>query len=139
MNIFRYKGFLKFAGTTDLTSPMMAKIIGTTIGAIGAAVQIAETTEATGETTGETKTISKSGNSETITGNEEIGPKATFRLGNVLKDPTWRTATRNRIKAFALKIAAAMLDALRLIKAEASSLKSNIKNFRTLSRWNQNF
>lgn len=117
----------------------MANISGMTNGATGAAAQTAETTVATGGTTGETRRISRNENFGTITGKEETRPEATSRLENALNDRSGRTVTRNRKKAFALKTAAVTPVALRRTKAEASSPKSSIKNYRTLSHWNHNF
>lgn len=116
----------------------MANISGTTIGATGAAVQIVEIIAATGVTIGETRRISRSESFGIITGNEGIEQKATSRLENALSDPSGRTVTRNRKRTIALKTAAVTPDAPRPTRVEASSLKSSIKNYRTLSHWNQN-
>lgn len=106
----------------------MANISGMTIGATGAAVQTVETTAVTGGTTGETKKISKSENFGTITENEETGQEATSHLEIGRNDPSGRTVIRNRKRTSVPMTAVVAPDALRLTKAEASSLKSNIKN-----------
>lgn len=113
---------------------MTANINGTMNGATGAAVQTAGTTAAIGETTGEIRRISRNENSGTITGNEETGQKAISRLENALNDLSGLTVTRT----FILKTVVVVPDAPHRTKAEASSLKSSIKYYRTLSHWNLN-